>query len=870
MRYAAFISYSSVDRGMGEALQKALEAYVVPAPLRGQDFGHGPVPKRIAPVFRDRWDADASTDLGALLRAALEASEHLIVLCSPASARSVWVGEEIREFKRIGRAAQVFPVLVDGLPKRHDPVREPQGAFHPSLFEQWDAASGQWLPDPREPLAPDARPEGDGLRFSVLKLVAALTGVPLTTLTQRQADAERRERNTARWIAGAMAALALGAVAGALTSWRATTIARARLENAVEMAARRVDDAAGFQDRYGVPSQVIHELLDGARADFDELTADAAATPTLALQRARLDRLFARLYEAAGDSAQHRAMAARAMAALADVATERHWAAPATWFARLPAARQVDLERLLALASQAQALANSADPAAAARAIDRLTQDADALRGRADDATARSLSAQARTLRARLAYEAGDLEAALAPLREAQRILASGGGGGGGGGGVVVVAPDPTELARIASEEAEMLLELGRHGEALAVQERAVDTLERIKEPPPPTRLALAASLARRGDMRLAASRDLTLALADYQRARAMLAELLDSDSARTDIKRELSLAHERVGDALLQSNDLAGANQAFTACLALRRELVARDRNNQAWRRDLSVALARVADLHATQGRPREAGQAFGEALAIRQAVFDRAPSDIVATRDLAVLWMRIGQADAAARPGGVDVDTAYARAIALLEPLVAQAAAASRWRRDLAVAHAERGEARLRAGRHADAAADLRAALALITALRATAPDDAQLRADEAWIRSRLARSARRRAARRAGLTPNGRRSPGTDDVLADANDRRRALIDALYRPGALKLEYDAGTTRNAAQTFEARAGNCLLLVRPRLRPGARRDRLHPFAGTAREGGTGGSADARRRSMRALPATASATPTKVSASGR
>ena len=737
MRYAAFISYSSVDRGTGEALQKALEAYVVPAPLRGQDFGHGPVAKRIAPVFRDRWDADASTDLGALLRAALQASEHLIVLCSPASARSVWVGEEIREFKRIGRAAQVFPVLVDGLPKCYDPVREPQGAFHPSLFEQWDAASGQWLPDPREPLAPDARPEGDGLRFTVLKLVAALTGVPLTTLTQRQADAERRERNTARWIAGAMAVLALGAAVGAYTSWRATTIARARLENAVEMAARRVDDAAGFQDRYGVPSQVIHELLDGARADFDELTADAAATPTLALQRARLDRLFARLYEAAGDSAQHRAMAARAMAALADVATERHWAAPATWFARLPAARQVDLERLLALASHAQALANSADPAGAARAIDRLTQDADALRGRTDDATVRSLSAQARTLRARLAYEAGDLEAALAPLREAQRILAGGGGGVGG-----VVSPDPTELARIGSEEAEMLLELGRHGEALAVQERAVDTLERIKEPPPPTRLALAASLARRGDMRLAASRNLTLALADYQRARAMLAELLDGDSARTDIKRELSLAHERVGDALLQSNDLDGANQAFTACLALRRELVARDRHNLEWRRDLSVALERVADLHAAQGRPREAAQAFGEALAIRQAVFDRAPSDIVATRDLAVLWMRIGQADAAARPGVVDVDTAYARAIALLEPLVAQAAAASRWRRDLAVAHAERGEARLRAGRHADAAADLRAALALITALRATAPDDAQLRADEAWVRSRLAR--------------------------------------------------------------------------------------------------------------------------------
>jgi len=42
----------------------------------------------------------------------------------------------------------------------------------------------------------------------------------------------------------------------------------------------------------------------------------------------------------------------------------------------------------------------------------------------------------------------------------------------------------------------------------------------------------------------------------------------------------------------------------------------------------------------------------------------------------------------------------------------------------------------------------------------------------------------------------------------------DRRRQLIDALYR-GDLKLEYDAATTRTAAQAFEARSGNCLALV-------------------------------------------------------
>jgi Tfp pilus assembly protein PilF len=45
--------------------------------------------------------------------------------------------------------------------------------------------------------------------------------------------------------------------------------------------------------------------------------------------------------------------------------------------------------------------------------------------------------------------------------------------------------------------------------------------------------------------------------------------------------------------------------------------------------------------------------------------------------------------------------------------------------------------------------------------------------------------------------------------------SKSRQRALIDALYSRTQLKLVYDAEMTRNAAQTFAARAGNCLSLV-------------------------------------------------------
>jgi Flp pilus assembly protein TadD len=76
----------------------------------------------------------------------------------------------------------------------------------------------------------------------------------------------------------------------------------------------------------------------------------------------------------------------------------------------------------------------------------------------------------------------------------------------------------------------------------------------------------------------------------------------------------------------------------------------------------------------------------------------------------------------------------------------------------------------------------------------------------------------------------TPSTRIS--ADDIFALSDDMRRflrvdiadelinkgarqGLFDSLYAKGQLKLEYDTQVTRNAAQTFAARAGNCLSMV-------------------------------------------------------
>ena len=82
--YYAFVSHSHRDAKWATWIQNALERYRLPSSVR-KAVGK-PLPKRLAPVFRD------ATDLGSCqlvegLHRELEASRFLIVICSPDSAK---------------------------------------------------------------------------------------------------------------------------------------------------------------------------------------------------------------------------------------------------------------------------------------------------------------------------------------------------------------------------------------------------------------------------------------------------------------------------------------------------------------------------------------------------------------------------------------------------------------------------------------------------------------------------------------------------------------------------------------------------------------------------------------------------------------
>ena len=97
-KYKAFISYSHDDDRWANWLHRSLESYRPPKHLVGQVTDHGPIPRLLAPVFRDRDELSTATDLGKVLNESLEQSACQIIICSPAAARSRWVNEEILAF----------------------------------------------------------------------------------------------------------------------------------------------------------------------------------------------------------------------------------------------------------------------------------------------------------------------------------------------------------------------------------------------------------------------------------------------------------------------------------------------------------------------------------------------------------------------------------------------------------------------------------------------------------------------------------------------------------------------------------------------------------------------------------------------------
>ncbi len=580
-RYRAFLSYSHRDTAWGKWLHAALEGYRVDKDLVGRETPAGAVPKALRPIFRDREDFSAGHSLTEQTRAALEGSQFMVVVCSPNAARSQYVNEEIRRYKALGRGDHVIPIIVDGEPG--DPARE----CFPQALRFKVGPDGSLTDQREEPIAADARPQGDGKDIAKLKLVAGLLGVGLDEIVRRAERARRRRLRN--WVA-ALAVLTVtfaGLAVWADINRREAVRQRQYAEQALDAGIRTsnslaLDLAMRFRNRAGIQTALVKYLLDAALLLQDKLTSYGRITPELQRGQARALLEISLTLHTIGDNSGALAAADRARQIIEG----------------LLAIKPVDPDWQLNLGVSYE------------RAGDALVPQ-----GKTADALA--------AYRKALAIVQGVVDGDLGNTG-AQSLLA-------------------TEYLKIGEV---LFYQKGNYDEALAAYQMSLVIGQKLVDREQGNAewlRGLAISYEGVGDVLLAqGKRD--EALAAFQKRLAIAQELAGKDTGNTDFQQDLSVAYNKIGDVLLAAGKPEEALDAYQKGLAIRQKLADGDQRNAGWQRDVATSYYKIGGAMVVAGKLQEALAAFQKTVAITQKLAVGDPGNAQWQRDLFMSDTMIG----------------------------------------------------------------------------------------------------------------------------------------------------------------------------------------------------------------------------------
>jgi tetratricopeptide (TPR) repeat protein len=593
--YRAFLSYSHKDSVWGNWIHGALEAYRLPKELVGSATPRGQVPAKLRPIFRDRFDLAASHALGKTIDAALANSENLIVLCSPASAKSPYVNEEIRQFKSLGKTDHILALIVDGEP--HDPKRE---CFPDALKYKVDRNGRTTSEADLEPIAADAREHADGKDLAKLKLIAGMLGIGLDEIRKREAIAERRRRRIWMMLAGTMTGLAIVAFAGFWIAMLRTKDAERRFEIAFKAADGLVRRVNSMQDRFGVPEPVLAAMMADAISQIDRLTQEnGAASDLFRFRQAEAHLLAADLAKRRSDPAEQRTRLDNAITLLtplaaADPDNRQGWRQEmANALIRRATMLWDGNERSQALAVFASAIKITEDLAGLPTATPELHNDL---------ATNYAIVA----------------ERTYVPGRERERLVL---------------------LQKVLGIRSKIATDFPRE---LEYQRAYAVALVEVGEARAALPDAPAADLA-------AASQSQVAAI-------AILKALHEADLGNADIQQVLGTAYSKHADTLIKQRRIDDALIEYRADLALMRALSDANPQNVALQLDAAVSNSRIAIILAANGQNTPALDLYRDALSREQRVagLDPTNSDFqerVVRRyiQIAELLRKVGDPDAA-----------------------------------------------------------------------------------------------------------------------------------------------------------------------------------------------------------------------------
>lgn len=577
-RYAAFISYNHRDTRIAAWLQRALERYRFPVYLRGRTGNFGPVPYRLGMVFRDREDMGASADLAASVRAAVAASDAMIVICSPAAAESNWVNQEIALFKAHAGETRVFALIVSGEPFADDiPGRDGEECLPPALRRHVrpDGAIGEAS---AHPLAANLRPHGDGARMARLKLLAGLAGIPLDMLVRRE-HARRQRYWTALAGAGALGTALMGGLA--LESIRARDTARARRADAEQLVEFMLGDLRKRLDAVGrldvLDAVAAQTMRYYAKQDLGSLRADELA------RRAKALRLVGELHSLRGNFPAASAAFSEAAKTTAEL------------LARDPGNGQRVFDHAQSVYYVGDVAFKRGDLLSASRAFDDYARLADRLVviNPMDDDW-RAEIAYSRSNRGSIEIAARQFAKANTDFRHAAKVMQS----------LAARHPENVEwrsdVADFNAWVADTERFQGRLHEALATRKLALTLLIKIAEANPLDNLQLGyLAWTHRAIGNLAMDLgDVDGAIAEYGQAQQQFTRLLQTEPDNVDLLSRVARTEDNTAQALMAKGREQEANERLQHASMLCTKLTARDPKVVQWRQTASATNLIAAEL--------------------------------------------------------------------------------------------------------------------------------------------------------------------------------------------------------------------------------------------------------------------------------
>lgn len=669
-RYRAFICYSQQNNREAARLHRRIESFRVPKRLRGVVGRRGTVPEALAPVFRDREELHASADIGERLRNALARSDFLIVLCSPAAARSRWVNAEIETFCALepGNRERVLAVLVGGEPASGDPATE---CFPSALLA---SGSSDGALSARYPLAADFRANKDRRLDAELRLFAALLGVEFDILKQR--EQERRIGRLRFALALTVAVVGGFAALAAFAVWRGEQAREA--EERAAQAARRAASARAEAEK------LVDFMLKDLRASLEvlgkldllepanEKVRAYYATVTLEEQDLPMLRRQGSAFHAYAVDLRNHLRGAKTLAVLET----------ATLFRR----RVVELVK-----KDAGAWLDLAE-----------TYRMIAIQCRDDGNIVRSLEEFAKARQ----FALRGLSLAPANLKAAARV------------------------ASLATDEAEALMRVGRSGEALSLLCDGLRELERLisLEPGTPEWKHRASAAAwQLGNLHRRAG-DYVAAEANYRRGLQWAEELCTAEPRNVLCLRRRQVAAAGFGQMLLEAERFDAAVDLLRRKLGQDQEVLALDPTNPVYQDALANTLANLAEAERASDRDAAAREHIRECVQRRESILAAGATDVHAKSALAYALATLSEIESKASHHETAVEMAR-RSVDLADELCRENATDARLADDFAYFRSKLARA-LRVGeRLPEAEREYRSALAQMDAVIAREPDAPQL---------------------------------------------------------------------------------------------------------------------------------------------